>query len=361
MKQIDERNFALSAYEYDLPPELVAQEPLDRRDESRLMVLDKTSGHFESRRFAELAELLEPGLIVVNNSKVLPARVMGQRASGGKVEFLLLTPLPVMRIAEEGEFSRSEVECLLRSSKKVRDGEIVELGPDIAFELLQRGEFGRCTGLLRWKGDLVKRLEELGRLPLPPYIRREVTEADSSRYQTLFARPEKNGSVAAPTAGLHFTPEVRDALSRAGHQWAEVTLYVGYGTFSPVRVDDIRTHPMHSEYIEISPAAAAAIAAAKAEGKPVTAIGTTAMRTLEGAFAATGRIEPYTGWTNIFLYPGRPVNVVDHLVTNFHLPGSTLLMLVSALAGREATLRAYAGAVAERYRFFSYGDAMLVR
>lgn len=356
-----EQDLSLSAYEYELPPELVAQAPLARRDESRLMALEKSTGGSSIHRFDAIAELLEPGLIVVNNSKVLPARVMGRRAGGGRVEFLLLTPLPVIRVTEEGGLHRAEVECLVRSSKKVKDNETIELGPDFGFVLRSRGEYGRCTVLLFWKGDLVTRLEELGSLPLPPYIRREATETDAERYQTLFARPEKNGSVAAPTAGLHFTPRIREALTKAGNTWAEVTLYVGYGTFSPVRVSDIRDHRMHAEYIEVPPETAGAVALARAEGKPVTAVGTTALRTLEGAFAATGKIAPHTGWTDIFLYPGKPVNVVDQLITNFHLPGSTLLMLVAALAGRENTLRAYERAVAERFRFFSYGDAMLVR
>jgi S-adenosylmethionine:tRNA ribosyltransferase-isomerase len=356
-----ERDFMLAAYDYDLPQELIAQKPLARRDASRLMVLERAGGATESRRIAELAELLEPGLIVVNNTKVLPARVMGRRQSGGHVEFLLLTPLPVMDVAEQGARNCAEAECLLRSSKRVRNGEVVELGPDLSCTLLERGDFGRCRVLLAWRGDLAERLATLGSLPLPPYIRRPADASDAERYQTLFARAEKNGSVAAPTAGLHFTPELRERLTRAGHTWTEATLYIGYGTFSPVRVDDIRDHPMHSEYFELSAGAAAAVNAAKAAGRPVTAVGTTAMRTLEGVYGALGRIAPCSGWTDIFLYPGRPVHVVDRLITNFHLPRSTLLMLVSAFAGREATLRAYERAVRERYRFFSYGDAMLIR
>ena len=372
-KSGDNQDFFRAAYEYALPPELIAQEPPARRGASRLMLLDRESGATQSRRFDELPELLRPGLIVVNNTRVLPARVMGRRDSGGKVEFLLLTPLPLIRalprtetraamgVNEENGETSAEVACLLRSSKQVKIGETVSLGPALSFTLLERAEFGRCTVSLTWRGSLEERLATLGSLPLPPYIRRPADAADADRYQTLFARDEKNGSVAAPTAGLHFTPELKDGLTRAGHEWAEVTLYVGYGTFSPVRALDIREHPMHSEYMELSGSAAAAITAAKENGRPVIAVGTTAMRVLEGVHAALGRIAPFSGWTDIFLYPGKPVSVVDQLITNFHLPGSTLLMLVAALAGREPVLRAYERAIEERYRFFSYGDAMLIR
>ncbi len=354
-------DFSLEGYRFSLPQEQIAQEPPARRGESRLLTLDRTTGHVSVGTFARLADFLPPGLLVVNNSKVVPARVFGRRASGGKVEFLLTTPLPHVRavLGEDGVYA-ADVACLLRSSKKVQAGETVFLAEDFAAEVLRREDYGRCEVRLRWKGELPKRLCEAGVLPLPPYIRRPQSEADAERYQTVYANEAKVGSVAAPTAGLHFTAETKDALLRAGFTWAEVTLYVGYGTFSPVRCPDIRDHVMHAEYCEIPEESATAVAAAKAAGRAVTAVGTTSARTLEGAYAQTGSIAPFAGWTNIFLYPGKSVRVVDHLLTNFHLPESSLLMLVSAFAGRQRILDAYSRAVAEGVRFFSYGDAMLI-
>ncbi len=354
-------DFSLKGYRFPLPSELIAQEPPARRGESRLLVLDRASGRLTVTRFAALADFAPPGLMVVNNSKVVPARVFGKRESGGRVEFLLTTPLPQVRaVAEENGLQCAKVTCLLRSSKKVRPGETVYLAEDFYAEVAAREDYGRCTAYLHWKGELPKRLHEAGVLPLPPYIRRPQSAADAERYQTVYAREDKSGSMAAPTAGLHFTADLRAELVRAGFKWAEVTLYVGYGTFSPVRCADIREHAMHAEYCEISAESAAAIAEAKQAGKAVTAVGTTSARALEGAFARNGVIAPFSGWTDIFLYPGRPIKVVDHLLTNFHLPESSLLMLVSAFAGRQRILDAYSRAVAERFRFFSYGDAMLI-
>ena len=356
-------DFRLSSYAYDLPEERIAQRPADRRDASRLLVLDRATGRTERRRFAELPGLLPPGaLLVANNSRVVPARLYGQKPSGGRVEFLLLTPPPLLA-AEPGDDGlwTARAEGLLRASKAPRVGDLVEFGPDLRLTVEERREFGQATVRLHWRGALGALLERLGHLPLPPYIRRPDSPADAERYQTVYADPARAGSVAAPTAGLHFTPELRADLAAAGFGWTEVTLYVGYGTFSPVRCPDVRRHRMHAEYVEVGEEAAAAVARAKAEGRAVVAVGTTSARTLEGAFAASGRIGPHAGWTDIYLLPGSRFQVVDLLLTNFHLPESSLLIMVSALAGREAVLKAYGEALDNGFRFFSYGDAMLIR
>ncbi len=353
-------DFNLTGYHFELPEALIAQEPPAVRGASRLMVLNRKNGNLVTDMFARLGDYLPPCLFVINNSRVVAARRAGTRASGGKAEFLLLSPLPLLRPEQTGGGWTCEAQGLLRPAKNLRIGDTLRFADDFALTVLEKGEFGRGRVRLEWQGDLAGLLERYGSLPLPPYIRRPATEADAARYQTVYSRKDKAGSVAAPTAGLHFTPELRESLSAAGHQWTEVTLYVGYGTFSPVRAADIRKHVMHEEFVELPPETASAIQAAKAEGRPVVAVGTTAARTLEGAFAATGSIGPYSGFTDIFLYPGRPVRVVDHLLTNFHLPESSLIMLTAAFAGREAILSAYARAVEEKFRFFSYGDAMLI-
>ncbi len=353
----------LDSYRFELPEELIAQEPDHRRDASRLMVLDRATGGRSSVPFAEIGAHLPPGaLLVANNSRVLPARIFGRKATGGRVEFLLLTPLPLIA-AEEPDadgFHSAPAEGLLRAAKSLRLGERVAFSDDFFLEVVRREDFGRAQVRLAWRGDLAAHFMRLGHLPLPPYIRRPDSEADRERYQTIYSREDKLGSAAAPTAGLHFSPAVKAGLLEQGFGWAELTLYVGYGTFSPVRARDIREHAMHREYVEIPAECATAVAKAKAEGRPVVAVGTTSARALEGAFAQTGGIAPFAGWTDIFIRPGYTFNVVEHLLTNFHLPGSSLIILVAALAGREPVLAAYAQAVRERMRFFSYGDAMLV-
>ena len=357
----DPADYLLPSYHFTLPEELIAQSPAARRDASRLMVLDRKTGTITDARFSDLEAILPPGVIVVNNSRVVPARVMGKRDSGGKVEFLLTTPLPhIVPECAEGEIRQAVVNCLLKSSKKVRVGETVTLGQGFEALVLERKEYGQCTVKLTWTGSLPDRLISEGVMPLPPYIKRPQSAEDAERYQTTYAQPEKAGSIAAPTAGLHFTPEVKASLLKAGFTWTEVTLYVGYGTFSPVRCDDIREHAMHKEYCEIPEETATIVTEAKKNGVPVTAVGTTAARTLEGVASMKGGVVPFKGWTDIFLYPGKSMQVVDHLLTNFHLPESTLLMLIAAFAGRETILAAYAKAVADKYRFFSYGDAMLI-
>ncbi|SBW04751.1 S-adenosylmethionine:tRNA ribosyltransferase-isomerase [uncultured delta proteobacterium] len=365
MPETGPEDVLLSSYRFALPEELIAQEPSRRRDASRLMVLDRAANTLTDAVFADLAAYLTPGVIVVNNSRVVPARVLGSRPSGGRVEFLLTTPLPhivpeaVPHTAGE-DLWQATVSCLLKSSKKVPVNETITLGKSFSATVLERGEYGQCLAKLIWRGSLPDRLLSEGVMPLPPYIKRPQSADDAERYQTVYAQPEKAGSIAAPTAGLHFTPAVKQALIDAGFTWAEVTLYVGYGTFSPVRCDDIRDHQMHKEYCEVPEETAKIIAEARRQGRPITAVGTTAARTLEGVARQHGSVVPFKGWTDIFLYPGKTMKVVDHLLTNFHLPESTLLMLISAFAGRERVLEAYAKAVAERYRFFSYGDAMLI-
>lgn len=357
-----EIDFKLQSYDFALPENLIAQEPCADRGESRLLVLDRKKSELHEAHFKDLADFL-PGhsLLVANNAKVAPLRLIGAKKTGGKLEFLLLTPLPLIADSQQlsGRYT-AEVEGLLRGIKKISEGESFDFGPHLRITLLEKQDFGRCRASLSWEAPLSLRLLEQGRLPLPPYIRREPDGADLERYQTVFAQDAKLGAAAAPTAGLHFTPRLKAELLEAGHAWTELSLYVGYGTFSPVRSEDIREHTMHSELIEISPASALAVSQAKESGRAVVAVGTTSARSLEGAWQNLGKVAPYSGPTDIFIYPGKNIHVVDHMITNFHLPKSSLLMLVSALTGRERLLKAYEEAVKRQFRFFSYGDAMLI-
>lgn len=364
----DEADFRLSSYHYELPEAQIAQEPTAERGASRLLVVNRTGDlGLEHRHFSELCEVLPEGaLLVANNSRVLPARLHGLRSTGGKVEFLLLTPLPVVLATARPADGKpdtlvSRVKGLMRCGGHLREGEEIGFGAGLTVRVGHAEAFGRREVDLLWTGDLADIFRQVGSVPLPPYIRRAPEASDSERYQTVYAREEKSGSVAAPTAGLHFTPALRERLAARGFGWREVTLYVGYGTFSPVREADIREHVMHEELIEVPEETAAAVNAARAEGRPVIAVGTTSVRTLEGCYAACGRLQAYSGTTNLFLYPGKPFHVVDGLITNFHIPGSSLIMLVSAFAGRRRILEAYGTAVAAGYRFFSYGDAMFIR
>ncbi len=355
----------LSSYRFDIPEQLIAQEPPAARGASRLMLAKRCeSGRLALSHhvFSDIVSLLpKASLLVANNARVIPARLLGVRDTGGKMEFLLLTPLPELVVQEKPDAWReAAAEGLLRPLKRLVPGRALRFAPDLEVIPQKSAGFGRASVILRWRGNLVDILERVGHLPLPPYIKRPDTRADFERYQTVYARSEKAGAVAAPTAGLHFTPEIKKALLAAGHDWAEVTLYVGYGTFAPVRADDIREHVMHEELVEISGQTAQRVACAKKEGRPVVAVGTTTLRALEGAWQAMGRIGAFRGMTDIFLYPGKKLHVVDHLITNFHLPETTLLMLAAAMTGRENILAAYREAIARGYRFFSYGDAMLI-
>jgi S-adenosylmethionine:tRNA ribosyltransferase-isomerase len=336
-----------SNFRYELPPELIAQTPLDRRDQSRLMRLDKKTGSVEHRYFYELPDLLREGdCLVLNDSRVLPARLFGRRETGGAVEVVLLRDM--------GEHLW---ECLTRPGRKTKTGTRLFFG-DGALSAVVEGETVGGNRLLRFSFDgiFLEVLERLGKMPLPPYIHEELR--DTERYQTVYSRV--TGSAAAPTAGLHFTDELLQKIEARGVDIRTVTLHVGLGTFRPVKAENIEDHEMHAEYCVIPPETASAVSEAKREGKRVVAVGTTSCRTLESQALDDGTIRPFTGFTNCFIYPGYAFKCVDALVTNFHLPESTLLMLVSALAGRENILRAYEAAVRDRYRFFSFGDAMLI-
>jgi S-adenosylmethionine:tRNA ribosyltransferase-isomerase len=339
----------LSDFDYDLPEELIAQEPVSPRDASRLLVLPR-AGAPEHRRFEDLASLLEPGdLLVFNDTKVIPARLVGRKPSGGKVELLLCEPL-------EGGLGR-RWRAMGQASKAIRTGTVVELDGLSARVEAVEGE-GFYEVLLDREGEALEAaLARAGRIPLPPYIRREASALDRERYQTVWARAP--GSAAAPTAGLHFTGRLLERLDARGVRRAAVTLHVGPGTFLPVRGDSIEGHRMHAERFEVGEEAAAEVAACRARGGRVVAVGTTTVRTLESAFDGA-RVAPGAGRTSLFVRPGHAFRAVDALVTNFHLPRSTLLMLVCAFGGTERVLAAYREAVRARYRFFSYGDAMFV-
>ena len=337
-----------SDYEFDLPGELIAQEPLAQRSASRLMVVHRADGRIEHMRFADLVDLVPGGdLMVVNTSRVIKARLLGQRASGAPAEILLLRPV------------RDDVwEAMVSPGGKLKPGRVVEIGPELSIEILETTP--RRTRLVRLITPLTHAdaIERYGHVPLPPYIQRTDRPADAARYQTVYA--VEHGSVAAPTAGLHFTPEMLDALSARGVKRAGVLLHVGAGTFRPVETDDPSQHVMHEERYSITAATAEAVASARASGRHVWAVGTTSVRTLESAAHPDGTVRAGEGETCIFIRPPHQFRVVDRLITNFHLPRSTLLMLVAAFAGHELTMRAYAEAIAQRYRFYSYGDAMVV-
>ena len=332
-------------FHYELPVELIAQLPLEQRSASRLLCFDRQSGRLDDSKFSDLPGLLNPGdLLVFNNTEVIPARLYGNKASGGRVEILV-------------ERLLSQHECLaqVRASKSPKPGGTLILEDGSELKVLGRED--SFFHLQAVSGDLMDLLQGLGHMPLPPYIAREDTQSDRDRYQTVYA--ETPGAVAAPTAGLHFDKDLLDQLKDTGIESTTVTLHVGAGTFQPVRVDNIEDHHMHAEWLEVPQSACEAIAAARARGGRVIAVGTTAVRSLETA-AQGGSLEPFSGDSRIFIYPPYQFRVVDAMITNFHLPESTLLMLVSAFAGREPTKAAYRHAVDQEYRFFSYGDAMLI-
>ncbi|WP_225414436.1 tRNA preQ1(34) S-adenosylmethionine ribosyltransferase-isomerase QueA [Stigmatella hybrida] len=355
----------LSDYDFELPEAQIAQTPLGARDASRLMTLSRSTQACEHRRFADLPSLLRPGdVLVVNDARVIPARLLGAKAgTGGRVELLVVRPAaPTMTSAALSQAPEAlEWICLGQASKGLKPGARVDFSGGLTAEVLEGlggGEY-RVRFEAPPGGSLQALLEQAGRLPLPPYITREPEAADAERYQTLYARAP--GAVAAPTAGLHFSEAIFAALAERGIRRVTVTLDVGPGTFLPVREEALDRHKMHPERYGIPEETAAEVNAARAEGRRVVAVGTTVVRTLESATdPATGRLRAGTGETVLFIRPGFAFRQVDLLLTNFHLPRSTLVMLVSALLGRERTLAAYAEAVREGYRFFSYGDAMLV-
>lgn len=338
-----------SDYHFELPPELIAQVPLPTRDASRLMVIDRASGSIAHRSFRDLPALLAPrDLLVVNRSRVVSARLLGTRlGSGAPAEIFLLAPL-----------GGDRYEAMVSPGGKLRPGRFVELAPGFTAEIVSVTERRTRIVQLRAESGVEQAIEAHGHVPLPPYITRADEAADGERYQTVYAR--EPGSVAAPTAGLHFTPELLAAIDARGVQRAEVVLHVGAGTFKPVEVDDPAQHAMHEERFTLPDATAAAHARARAGGGRVWAVGTTTVRTLESAADDLGVVHPGTGETRIFLRPPARLRAVDAIVTNFHLPRSTLIMLVAAFAGHELTMRAYREAIDERYRFYSYGDAMAI-
>jgi len=352
--------YELGAYDFELPPALIAQAPLTERDASRLLVLQRGPGTLEHRGFAELPDLLRPGdLLVTNRSRVFPARLLGRRPGGGEAEILLV------RRHEPDLW-----DAMVRPGRRLRPGAVVDIGPDLQVRI-EGPEAGAPAGDDRARLPSLRRvrlvvadlspeaaLERYGHVPLPPYIRRPDAPSDRDRYQTVYAREE--GSVAAPTAGLHFTSALLGRLRQRGIERAELVLHVGPGTFRPVESPDVREHRVDPERFTIPAATAAAVDRARADGRRVIAVGTTATRALESALGPEGRLRPGEGETDLVIVPGFPFRAVNALVTNFHLPRSSLLLLVSAFGGRERVLGAYAEAVRQRYRFYSYGDAMLL-
>ena len=337
-----------SDFYYDLPEELIAQDPLEDRSSSRLLVLDKNSGETEHHVFREIVNYLDPGdCLVINDTKVIPARLIGAKEeTGAKIEVLLLK-----RGADD------VWETLVKPGRKAKPGTRISFGDGLLVgEVVDIVDEGNRLIHFEYEGIFEEILDRLGQMPLPPYITHQLKDKD--RYNTVYA--EHPGSAAAPTAGLHFTPELLEKIRDKGVDIAHVTLHVGLGTFRPVKVDDVENHHMHSEFYMIDKAAAEKINRAKENGKRVICVGTTSCRTIESAADENGRLKECSGWTDIFIYPGYQFKILDALITNFHLPESTLVMLVSALAGREHVLAAYKEAVRERYRFFSFGDAMLI-
>ena len=340
-------NLRTSDFDFELPEELIAQTPLERRDTSRLLTLDKSTGKTEHHHFYELTDFLRPGdCLVLNNSRVLPARLIGHRPTGGACEVLLLV--------DKGD---NVWECLVRPGRKLKPGAEVVFGDgQLRATIEAEVEDGKRLVRFHYQGIFLEILEQLGKMPLPPYIKAELQ--DQERYQTVYSKV--NGSAAAPTAGLHFTPELLQKIEDMGVKLCYVTLHVGLGTFRPVKAEDIQEHEMHSEFCMVSQETADIINETKRNGGRVICVGTTSCRTIESFAAEDGTMTERSGWTNIFIFPGYKFKVLDCLITNFHLPQSTLIMLVSALAGRENVLAAYKEAVESRYRFFSFGDAMMI-
>lgn len=339
-------NLKKSDFYYDLPEELIAQTPAEPRDSSRLLVYDRASGKVEHKIFRDIKNYLRKGdVLVVNNTKVLPARLFAHTEHGGKVEVLLLKRLSALRW-----------EVLVKPGKKCRPGTVLTIDEKLSLTVASVTESGERIVDFKCDGVFEEALERVGSMPLPPYIHEKLK--DKNRYQTVYAKTD--GSAAAPTAGLHFTPQLLEEIKAMGVEVAEILLHVGLGTFRPVKEDAITDHKMHSEYYEVNEKAADIISRAKREGRRVIAVGTTSVRTLESAAKDDGTIESCRGNTSIFIYPPYKFRCVDALITNFHLPESTLIMLVAAMVGREKILELYKTAVEEKYRFFSFGDCMFI-
>jgi len=362
-----EADFHINTYDFVLPEEQIAQHPAPQRDESRLLWVDGQAREINHRRFSSIIDLINPeDIIVLNDTKVFPARLKGRKETGGQVELLLLHYPPFSSSPQKdraGGFGCcvAGVKGLVKSSKRPKRGSRLLFGNNLEAVVEEIVEDGSVSVILRWNGDLDKNLAKYGIMPLPPYIRRNDrtnAEEDSARYQTVYAR--ENGAIAAPTAGLHFTESLLEKIKAKGARVAAVTLHVGYGTFAPVRVTDIREHAIHSEWVTITPMVAQAIAQTRERGGKVWSVGTTTTRALEFAADGRGVVRPLSGECSIYIYEGYDYKVVDTLVTNFHLPKSSLLFMVCAFAGRDLVMQAYREALRKGYRFYSYGDAMVL-
>ena len=351
--------YSIEDYDYNLPEELIAQKPVAARDQSRLLTLDRQSGKLSHHVFSELDTLLQASdVLVVNDTRVVPGRLVGKKETGGRIEILILNYASGI----QSPASSKQFECLIKASKPTRVGSRLFFSEHVQAIVTERiDEYIHCLKF-SYKGEFADIIEKIGKTPLPPYIKRDgcqPPEADRSTYQTIYA--SRSGAIAAPTAGFHFTNELMRRLKVKGIRVAKITLHVGYGTFLPVRVNDIRKHRMHSEWFDIPKETASMVSEAKKDGRRVVAVGTTAVRTLEYAADESGDIRSKRGDCDLYIYPGYRFRVVDALITNFHLPKSTLLMLVSAFTDRDKILKAYETAIQERYRFYSYGDAMLIQ
>ena len=335
-----------SSYFYNLPEELIAQKPIEPRDNSRLLLFCRQTEEIQDKHFYDILDFLHKGdVLVVNNTRVLPARLFGYKDTGAKIEILL-----------QKRIDLTTWEVIARPFKRLKEGTEIHFSENLSLTVLEKKEYGECKVKFNFTGAFEERLDEVGQVPLPPYIHEKLK--DKERYQTVYSKVE--GSSAAPTAGLHFTNELLQKLQEKGVELIEVLLHVGLGTFRPVKEDDILNHNMHSEYIEMTDENADKINKAKAEGRRIIAVGTTSVRVLESVATEEGRVKAYKGETSIFIYPSYKFKIVDGLITNFHLPESTLIMLVSAFAGYDQTMKIYNHAVKEHYRFFSFGDAMFI-
>jgi S-adenosylmethionine:tRNA ribosyltransferase-isomerase len=353
----EDLHYRLEDYHYDLPGSLIAQEPLEKRESCRLLVVRRKRGILEHSHFSEISSYFQPGdVLVINDTQVVSARLLGRKQTGGKIELLVLEPFRTWGPGGDGVYS-----CLVKAAKPPKPQSVVTLRNGLRAEILSTPEEGKVRVRFLSSAPLLSLLEQVGEVPLPPYIHRDGKRPeldDATYYQTVYAR--EPGSVAAPTAGLHFSTGLVQKLEKLGVDIVKVTIHVGYGTFAPVRVADIRHHIMHAEYATISRESAQKIASAKNQGRRIVAVGTTSVRILEWVALKHGSVEGASGYCDLYIYPGFAFRVIDAMITNFHLPMTTLLLLVSAFAGRETILHAYREAVAAKYRFFSYGDAMLI-
>ncbi len=345
MKEVD--LLQKSSYHYDLPEDLIAQYPLQQRSSSRLLVLNKDNGAIKHKQFSEIIDFFKAGdVLVVNSTKVIPARLIGTKSTGAKIEIFLLNHI-----------INDTWRCLVKPGRKCPIGTEVKITDNFSAKIMDLATEGARVVKFDYEGEFWSALSQAGNIPLPPYIKREAEQSDSTTYQTIYAKIK--GSVAAPTAGLHFTDQIFEELKNKGVEIVEVLLHVGLGTFRPVKSENIQDHNMHSEYCSISQESADKINQAKDTGRRIIAVGTTSTRTLE-SFAEGNKVLSGDKWTSIFIYPGKKFNIIDGMVTNFHMPESTLIMMISAFAGYDNVMNAYKSAVIEKYRFFSYGDAMLI-